>query len=234
MKRVIGAFIIILLASIGGHYAFITATNLSWFSFTNVKIDCPESIDHESIIDASNLKIGESIFRQDIKTAGNILLGMSGIEAVQINRQLPNSIEINLESDKVELFARTNRLCGLTRTLKLIDIKGYNEILPVITGLKGTRKPNYQDKLKLCYALAMYNELKQLSKTLADRLSEIHFRESGKIDLIFNPGGVKVLLHRRNYRKALYRLSILDFKGILGNTGFFDMTAGKMVVKNGI
>jgi hypothetical protein len=52
--------------------------------------------------------------------------------------------------------------------------------------------------------------------------------------LIFDPGGVKVLMPLRNYQKSLARLVLLDNKGILGNSGSFDMTAGKMVVKDGV
>jgi len=131
-------------------------------------------------------------------------------------------------------IGRTNRLYGLTRSLKLVDITDRKLVLPVITGLTGSGRQSYNEKMKLCYAVDIYDTLRLLSKSLADRLSEIHFCKQDEAELFFNPGGVKVLINFRNYKKALYRLTVLDLKGILGNSGSFDMTAGKMVVKNGV
>jgi len=234
MKRLIGALVIVFLALGAGRYAYYSLSKSTWFNLSNVEINCPDQIDPDDILKTSGLKIGESIFHQDIESAGNTLLETPGIEAVKINRKLPGSVEINMTMDRIELFARTNRLYGLTRSLKLVDITDRKLVLPVITGLTGSGRQSYNEKMKLCYAVDIYDTLRLLSKSLADRLSEIHFCKQDEAELFFNPGGVKVLINFRNYKKALYRLTVLDLKGILGNSGSFDMTAGKMVVKNGV
>jgi hypothetical protein len=234
MKRLAGALIIVSLAAIAGRYAYSELSKLSWFNLTEVRIDCSNRTKQEDILKASNLKIGESIFKQDLEYAGNALLEIPGVEVVKINRQLPSSVEIKLVSDQIELLIKTNKLYGLTRTLKLIDIENLELVLPVVTDVMGSSNLSYSNKMKSCYALMIHDQLRLLSSSLADRLSEIHFCKSGMVELFFNPGGVKVLLHLRNHQMALNRLSILDSKGLLGNSGSFDMTAGRMVVKSEI
>lgn len=233
MKRLIGAFIIVALAVVSSRFAFINLSELSWFNLSDVHINCPGQIDEAKVMETSMLKLNESIFHQDIESACKALIEMPGVEAVKIKRKLPKSLEIDLKADKVELFVRTNKLYGLTRSLKFVDVKNSKTILPVITGLVNSKKLSYKDKMMLGYAITINDKLKKLSNTLADRLSEIHFGKPGTVALIFNPGGVRVLLHLRNHEEALYRLSMLDVKGILGNAGYFDMTAGRMIVRGG-
>ncbi|MCD6161645.1 MAG: FtsQ-type POTRA domain-containing protein [candidate division Zixibacteria bacterium] len=234
MKRLIGAFIIVAMATAGGRFTFISLSQLSWFNLSDVQINCPDKIDTDKVMETSGLKLDESIFHQDIESACKALIEMPGIESVKIKRKLPKLLEIDMKADKIELFARTNKLYGLTRSLKFVDAKNSKTILPVITGLTSSKKLSYRDKMMLGYALTINDKLKKLSDTLAHRLSEIHFGKYGTVALIFNPGGVRVLLHLRNHEEALYRLSTLDVKGILGNSGFFDMTAGRMIVRGRI
>lgn len=234
MKRLIGAILIVGLALAAGRYAFIKLSNISWFCLADVSIKCPDNIEKQQVLNTSRLKIGESIFIQDLVRAGDALLRMPGVESVMIKRKLPSSVEIELEPEEVVLFVKTNKIYGLTRALKLVDIGNPIEFLPLVTGLSDKRSQDYQNDIKLCYSLALFDKLQLSSKNLSVRLSEIHFLESDKVELIFDPGGVKVLLPLRNYPESLDRLATLDNTGILGNSGSFDMTAGKMVVKNGV
>jgi len=234
VKRLIGALLIVSLAVAGGRYSFLKLSEISWFCLWEVKIKCPDNIEQKQVLDTSRLKIGESVFAQDLIRAGHALLRMPGIESVKVKRKLPSSVEIQLEPEEVVLFVKKNKIYGLTRALKLVDIGNPKEFLPVVTGLSDSRSQVYQNDIKLCYSLALYDKMRLSSKNLSGRLSEIHFLDSDKVELIFDPGGVKVLIPLRNYPESLNRLVTLDSKGILGNSGSFDMTAGKMVVKNGV
>ncbi len=234
MKRLVGALMIVSLAAGSGWFAFSQLSKLTWFRLVDVQVRCPEDIAKETVLEVSDLKLGESIFCQDFKRAGSSLLELPGIEAVRVRRKLPASIEIDLAHEKVVLFVKRKKLCGLTRSLKLVKIDRPVNILPIVTGLSGASNLHYDDKMKLCYALAIKDKLNLLSENLAGRLSEIHFCNAELVELFFDPGGVRVLLPLRNHDEALTRLSILDFEGILGNSGFFDMTAGRMITKNGV
>ena len=234
MKRLIGALLIVSLAVIGGRYSFLKLCDISWFCLSDVNIKCPANIKQKQVLETSRLKVGESVFVQDLVRAGDALLRMPGVESVMVKRKLPSSVEIQLEPEEVVLFVKKGRIYGLTRALKLVDIGNPKEFLPVVTGLSEKRSQAYKNDIKLCYSLALYDKMQLSSKNLSGRLSEIHFLNSDKVELIFDPGGVKVLMPLRNYPESLNRLVTLDSTGILGNSGSFDMTAGKMVVKNGV
>ncbi|OQX92560.1 MAG: hypothetical protein B6D58_02425 [candidate division Zixibacteria bacterium 4484_95] len=246
MKKLLGAFIIVSLAVVTGRYVYLELSRLPFFNLSEVEIKCPENIDRGDVLEISGLKIGESIFYQDLNKATDSLLEIRGVQSVKIRRLLPASIRINLETDELVLFVKTDKIYGLTKSQKLLRVANPKNILPVVTGLGVVKSQNvrdgniksnmldYFDKVKLCYAIDVYEEMRMLSENLANRLSEIHFTGSDRIVLYFDPGGVKVLLPLQGRRKALSRLSVLDFNGILGNSGSFDMTGGRMVVRRRI
>lgn len=234
MKRLVGALIIVAFSVISARYAYIKTGELSWFKLSEVEIECPEYLDDEQIISKSNLELGHSIFEQDFALAAESLVTLPGIEAVSVQRKLPSKVKLQLHPDKVVLFIKTDKIYGLTRGLKMININKRDKVLPVVTGISSRKKNSYRNTINMCYALSLYDELSLLSNNLSNRLSEIHFKNSKMIELYFDPGGVKVLLSLRNYKKSLSRLVVIDSKGLLGNTGSFDMTAGKMVVKGGV
>jgi len=234
MKRLIGALIIVALAVVGGRYAFVGISGLSWFRLAEVEISCPEHLTEKQVLEASRLKIGESIFDQQLDAAGDSLMNLPGVEAVDVRRKLPSKVIIDIYPEEVVLFVKTDKMYGLTKGLKLIDLKAMDHVLPVVTGLSTAKKYTYQNKLNLCYALSLYEQLCSLSDNLTGRLSEIHFVDNSRVEMFFDPGGAKVLLPLRDSRAALSRLVVLDSRGILGNSGSFDMTAGKMVVRHGV
>ena len=234
MKRLVGALIIIALAIAAGRFTYLKAADLSWFKLANVEISCPEHLTENQVLQASALQVGESIFKQNIQLAGERLIALPGVEVIEVQRVLPSKVKIDVYPEKVVLLVKTHKLFGLTRALKMIELKQMDQVLPVVTGLKNSKKSQYDDKIKLGYALSIYGKLNTLSENLAGRLSEIHFTNDDKVNMYFDPGGVKITVPLRDYEQALTRMVILDNKGLLGNSGSFDMTAGKMVVKDGV
>ena len=240
MKRLIGAVIIVTLAIAGGRLAFMKITDLAWFRLGEIKVACPDNLEKDEVIKASMLKTGQSIFKQNLETAGAELLHLPGVEAVTVSRKLPSSMAIDLAPEETVLFVKADKIMGLTRALKLIKVETGDRILPVVTGVSGMARSNSTDRLKLGYALAIHDDLLSLSPNLAGRLAEIHCTKvtrggaAGLIELYFDPGGVRVLISLRNYKEALQRIVVLDNAGMLGNSGYFDMTAGRMVIKGGI
>lgn len=240
MKRLIGAVIVVTLAIGGGRLAFMKITDLAWFRLGEIKVECPDNLAKDEVIKASMLKTGQSIFKQNLETAGAELLRLPGVEAATVSRRLPSSMAIDLAPEETVLFVKMDKIMGLTRALKLIKVETGDKILPVVTGISGTARSNSNDRLKLGYALVIQDELQSLSPNLAGRLAEIHCKNAahkgngGLVELYFDPGGVRVLISLRNYKEALQRIVVLDNSGMLGNSGYFDMTAGPMVIKGGI
>ena len=222
------------MAVISARYAYLNAVEISWFKLANVDIECPGHLDNKIVLEKSELKIGESIYDQDYDKAVNSLISLPGIEAVSVKRKLPSTIKLELHPDEVVLFVKTDKIYGLTRGLKMINVNKRDQVLPVVTGLSSRKRDSYRSRMRLCYALSLYNELRKQSLNLSNRLSEIHFNNNEEVEMFFDPGGVKVQLPLRNFEKTLARLVVMDNKGILRNSGSFDMTAGKMVVKGGV
>jgi hypothetical protein len=246
MKRLLGAMVIVSMAIIAGRYAYLELSRLPLFRLSKVEINCPDHINKADVLRISGLEIGKSIFNQDIDKATNSLLEIAGVQAIEVKRLLPALIRIQLEADEVVLFVKGDIIYGLTQSQKLVTVMNNKNILPMVTGLNVMKSRNnltghpesfelnYSDRVMLCYAIETYEGLKTLSENLADRLSEMHFAGSSRVELFFDPGGLKVVLPLRGRQKALFRLSVLDFNGILGNSGSFDMTGGRMVVKSGV
>lgn len=234
MKRLIGALIILSLAIGGARFAYLKVIDISFFKLASIEVNIRDGFDKDKIIKVSRLKIGESVFRQDFAAAANNLLALPGVERVRVSRNLPSKATIDIYGEEVVLFVKASNLYGLTRAARIIDLNGQETVLPVVTGINERKKTNYREKLKLCYALDLYRNLNRLSANLAGRLSEINVEDRETAVMYFDPGGVKVVLPLRNYDTALSRLVLLDNKGVLGNSGSFDMTAGKVVVRNGV
>jgi len=232
MKRIVGAFLIIALAMIGSRFTYLKISDSSWFSLTDIRFKCPETIDTSKLAEVADFKLGESVFKQDLITACKNLSELAGIEEVNIRRILPHGIEIDIMPDKAELMILAGKVKGLTRRLKIIDMRDRKTVLPVVTGIKISSKPKYDDRLKMSYAFAIFDKLTFLSKNLSSRLSEIHFRKDDKIELYFNPSGAKAVMNLAYFELALQRLCIIDDQGLLGNSGSFDLSTGRIVIKN--
>jgi cell division septal protein FtsQ len=234
MKRLIGALIIVSIAVLAGRFAYYGLNELPWFHLNEVNIKDSDYLSHDEVLKASRLNVGESIFTQDIEIAAAELLELPGVEEIEINRQLPQSINIRLTTDRIALLAKTGKICGLTRTLKLIDNPDKDLILPIVTGLRESSRLSYNDRIRLRYALNIYDDLQINSNSLAERLSEIHFVSSREMELYFNPGGLRVSMPLRNYTQCLKRMTIMDARGLLGNTGFVDMMSGRIIARSGV
>jgi len=232
MKRLVGVFLIVSLAVIGGRFSFIKMSESSWFELREIAVKTDIDLNHDKIAEASQLEIGESVFKQNYKAACNNLSRLAGVEDVYITRDLPGKINIELKPDSIELLISSGKLKGLTRKLKIIDLDSEKLVLSIVTGIGIGKKSSYAIKTKLSYALSIHHALNTISKNLSSRLSEIHFMKDDKVILYFNPLGAKAILNMANFRTALARLSIIDNKGLLGNSGSFDLTTGRIVIRN--
>jgi cell division septal protein FtsQ len=233
MKRLIGAFLIISMALVAGRLAYDGLTRLPWLKLRHVEINCEKKLNKDEILKVGGFNLNESVFGQDLQYAATRLVNLPGIEKVNVERNLPDRIMVSITPDQIVLLAMIDRLQGLTRTLKLIDLENSDQVLPVITGLSRARRLSYAERMKLCYGLQIYDYLKKASSTLAGRLSEIHFADSRTVELFFNPGGLKVVMNLRQLEISMKRLSVMDTKGLLGNAGAFDMTAGRIIIWSG-
>jgi cell division septal protein FtsQ len=242
MKKLVGAIIIIGLAAVSGRLAYMQVNNIPWLNLNRVNVQCSNDIPKQSVINSSQLAIGQSIFKQNILDASNRLLAMPNVQTVTIKRRLPATIDIQMETEKTILLVKAERLYGLTEGQKMIEQDQQEIILPLVTGIEGDYSTQsvinsayfYSDQIKLCYAIKLYNALGKISPTLSERLSEIHFIDIEKAELYFEPNGLKVILPIRGYLQSLERLAAIDNRGLFKDTNVIDMSGGRMINRSGV
>lgn len=242
MKKLIGAIIIIILAVISGRLAYLQVNNIPMLNLSRVNISCPPELEKQTIVNSSNLALGQSIFKQDIKNACDRLLAMPNVEAVTIRRHFPSTIDIQIETEQTILLVKAERLYGLTEGQKMVEMEQDENILPLVTGIEGDYGTQtvinsayyFTDQIKMCYAIELYNALSKISPSLTERLSEIHFVGLEKVELFFDPHGLKVIMPIRGYQKSLERLAAIDNRDLLKDTLVIDMSRGRMINKSGV
>lgn len=242
MKKFVGAIIIIVLAVISARLAYMQVNNIPLLNLSQVNVKCPPEIEKQSVVNNSCLAVGQSIFKQDLKEASNRLLAMPNIEAVSIQRHFPSTIDIQVETEQTILTVKAERLYGLTEGHKLVEMDNNGAILPLVTGIESDYSTQsvinsayyYSDQIKMCYAIKLYNALSKISPSLTERLSELHFVELEKVELFFDPYGLKVIMPIRDYSHSLERLVAIDNRGLFNNTTVIDMSRGRMINKSGV
>ncbi|NLI15630.1 MAG: FtsQ-type POTRA domain-containing protein [candidate division Zixibacteria bacterium] len=242
MKKVIGTIILVISAVISARIAYLEIDGIPMLNLSRINIKCPPEIEKQTIINRSNLAVGQLIFKQDIKSASDRLLAIPNVEAVTINRRLPSTIDIQLETERTILLVKAERLYGLTEGQKLVEVNQDERILPLVTGIEGDYSGQavinspyyYTDQIKMYYAIKFYEALSGISPSLADRLSEIHFIDSGNAELYFDPHGLKVIMPARRYQQSLERLATIDNRNLFEDALIIDMSRGRMINKSGV
>lgn len=242
MKKIVGSIIIIIFAVISGRLAFMQVNSIPMLNLSQVNIKCPPEIAKQTVISSSNLAIGQSIFKQNIKRASDRLLAMPNVEAVTIQRHFPSTIEIQMETEQTILLLKAERLYGLTEGQKMVEMKQDEYVLPLVTGIECDYSAQsainsayyYTDQIKMCYAIKLFTALSKISPSLAERLSEIHFVELEKVELFFDPHGLKVIMPIRGYLQSLERLAAIDNRDLSKDALIIDMSRGRMINKSGV
>lgn len=242
MKKVVGSIIIVIFAVISARLAYMQVNNIPMLNLSQVNIKCPPEIAKQTVISSSNLAIGQSIFKQDIKNASDRLLAIPNVEAVTVERHFPSTIDIQMETEQTILLVKAERLYGLTEGQKMVELEQDDFILPLVTGIEcdystqSTINSAYfhNDQIKMCYAIKLFTALCTISPSLAERLSEIHFAELDKVELFFDPHGLKVIMPIRGYLQSMERLAVIDERNLFEDAYVIDMSRGRMINKSGV
>jgi cell division septal protein FtsQ len=157
MKKFILTISVAVIAVVAGRYAFLYAGQIPWFRLNSVQLNCRGELDRQIALKKTRFEIGGSIFKQDLAKACNNLMDMPEIQAVSITRELPSTIQVQVETDKIVLLVKADKLYGLTRGQRLIEVDDPNLELPIVSGIEagsnGFMPRNaglyYGDKVKL-------------------------------------------------------------------------------------
>ncbi|AFA47751.1 cell division protein FtsQ/DivIB [Acetobacterium woodii] len=98
------------------------AVNLGVFNVTEIEVVGNEIIDAQTVIDASGINVGESIFLVDVNQANYNIHALLNLNDLEISKIMPNKILIRMvESTPICAVNYDNKVYYLTEDKKLIE-----------------------------------------------------------------------------------------------------------------
>jgi cell division protein FtsQ len=216
-KKVFHRLLRIVIASGSGFLlasgALLTAQMLlesGYFGVRKVRVEQQVRVSEGEILDASDIKIGDSLFDLDLYMIGRKIEEHPWIARADVERSFPDQVVIRVDERKARAIVDLDYLYYVDRggeVFKMLE-SGDELDYPVITGI--TRQylldnPE-QSHNSLILALQLIDELdNRTSFNLAD-VSEVHYDEQEGLILYTQTGGVPVLLGKQGFAVKLNRL----------------------------
>lgn len=130
--------IIIILLIIGGtSYGFYEAVQRGLFNITEIEVVGNEIIDSQSVIEASDIQMGDSIFLVDLNKAHYKINALLNLDKLEITKIMPNKLLIRME-ESVPICAidYNGTVTYVTRDSKLIENGEYlrKTDIPIVFG----------------------------------------------------------------------------------------------------
>lgn len=211
-NKLIAILIIIILACIGT-YLFTSPT----FTINKIVVNGNSQLSKEKVIEMSELKIGDNIFKQ-IGIVTKVKLKQHGyIEDATISKKYPDTVEINVTERKRQYQIKTE-----SETYIYIDEQGYlleksNEKIdvPTIIGMEITendvekqKRLDENDLDKMENVLQIKEQCKRIG--IADKITEIQVKNEyililGNEHITINLGDATNLKSRIDYVAALLK-----------------------------
>ncbi len=241
MKKAAALTLAIGLGILGGRLAYLQAGRLSLFKLQEIRLKCTSDIDDESIISTAGLRIGESVFEQDLRTAVANIMQMPAVRQAEITRKPFGKIEIDVQTEEPILLAKFDRLYGLTRSQKIMALAEPDLNLPILTGFQSrnprelvtNRSAGWPDRLRMSYAISIMEQAANVSPGLAARIAEINISNLSQADIFIEPKAIKVIIPLNNIEKSFRRLARLDELNRLDEAGIIDMRGGRVISRIG-
>lgn len=174
---------------------FILYTRTSFFHISAIEVSGNEKIADDKLILASGIIIGENIFKINLKMAEENILQHPYIKDVDINRKLPDKIEIIVEERKeIAIIDYAGSYIYVDEEgiiLNILSEKNNSQIVEIngieINNPKVSQKVEFDNKEMEDKILELVIESRKLG--LSDSLSTINFDENNKITFYLDDGG---------------------------------------------
>ena len=201
----------------GGRFAYERVIDLPQFALQKIDLNGNCDMSEDSVMVLSGLKIGESVYRQNLKYALSSLSAHPTVVECTVNRGLDFDINIEIETAEPALLIKGDGLYCLSGEGIVLPFENDIPILPLISGKKFSGIEPYQ-RLRdpdILYALDLYRTMMKVSATLCSRLSEINYDSDSGIRVYLSPRGTIAVLVKRDFDAAIERLAVLNDKGMV-------------------
>lgn len=215
-----------------GTIIFVMTTPI--FNITNINIIGNEKIANEEIIYLSEIKIGENIYKLNLKNTKKKVKSNAYIESVEIKRKLPNIINITIKERKPKYMLQCgNEMAYISSQGYILETSQEMLKLPTILGYKTTSeqiKPgnrlNEEDLNKLEKVIRLMDSAN--ANGIADLITKINIENKEDFVIILEDKNITVYLgdmEKEVNEKIRYLKEILNIEnGSAGELFLEDMS----------
>lgn len=181
-----------------------------YFGVEQVRVEQQSRVSEGEILEASDIKIGDSLFDLDLDMIGRKIEEHPWIARAEVERSFPNQVVIRVVEREARAIIDLDYLYYVDRggeVFKMLD-SGDELNYPVITGIKREYLLENPDKTENCVQLALrlMEVLDRREKFNLDQVSELHYDEQEGLVLYTRVGGVPVRMGRNGFEPKLNRL----------------------------
>ncbi len=228
--------VLLIVAVAAGRFAYEKAIDLPQFDLKGIDLTGNCDLSEDSVTVLSGLRIGQSVYRQNLKYALSSLSSHPAVIECSVDRGFDFDINIEIEMAEPALLIKGDGLYCLSQEGVVLPFRSDIPVLPLISGKKFTHiRPN--ERLRdsdILRALDLYRTMMRVSPALCLRLSEINFSSGSMIKVYLSPKGTIAVLDKRNFVESVQRMTVLNDSGMLKGNEIFDLRFGTMVIESSL
>ena len=184
-----------------------------YFGVNLVRVEQQVRVSEGDILDASDIKIGDSLFDLELHMIGRKIEEHPWIARAEVERSFPDQVVIRVVERQARAIIDLDYLYYVDRegvAFKMLE-SGDELDYPVITGIDRQYLLDHPDQTQnsLDLALSLMDQLEQRKLFNLDDVSEIHFDQQEGLIIYTRIGGVPVRMGKENFYAKLDRFEAI-------------------------
>jgi len=193
--------------------ALLTAQMLlesGYFGVRQVSVAQQQRVSEEEILEASDIKLGDSLFDLELHMIGRKIEEHPWIARADVERSFPDQVVIRVVERQARAIIDLDYLYYIDRSGEVFKMLEAGDELdyPVITGITRQYLLDHPEQSHGCLimALQLMEELDNRKTFNLEDVSEIHFEQQEGLILYTRIGGVPIHLGKQGFAAKLRRL----------------------------
>jgi len=184
-----------------------------YFGVKLVRVEQQVRVSEGDILDASDIKLGDSLFDLELHMIGRKIEEHPWIARAEVERSFPDQVVIRVVERQARAIIDLDYLYYVDRkgvAFKMLE-SGDELDYPVITGIDRQYLLDHPDQTQnsLDLALSLMDQLEQRQLFNLDDVSEIHFDQHEGLIMHTRIGGIPVRMGKQNFYAKLNRLEAI-------------------------
>ncbi|KNZ43265.1 cell division protein FtsQ/DivIB [Acetobacterium bakii] len=205
VKRSITTLVILALIGVISFFVY-QAMEQGLFNVTEIEVVGNEIIDAQSVIDASGIQIGESIFLVDLNRANYQINALLNLDDLEITKIMPNKILVRMqESTPICAINFEDKVTYISRDYKLIENGDYlrKTDIPIIIGSESVTISDIGKKV-VVEPYWRFDTIMNILKDLQDnsklnKISEVRMTDNNTYEIVTKNGSILIVWDYDNF-----------------------------------